>query len=79
MLFHIFINGLDDGAECTLSKFADTKLEGVADTPESCCIEMDLHRLDGEESHQVQHREMQGHASGLTASCAELGGALPAG
>jgi len=50
VLFNIFVNHnhLDDGAESTLSEFADdTKLEGAADTPEGCAaIQHRLHRLE---------------------------------
>ncbi|KAK4824386.1 hypothetical protein QYF61_014046 [Mycteria americana] len=48
ILFNIFMNGLDDGAECTLSKFPDdAKLGRVADTPEShAAIQRDLKRLE---------------------------------
>ena len=44
ILLKIFINDLDDGAECKAAD--DTKLGGVADTPESCAaIQRDLDRL----------------------------------
>lgn len=43
ILLHTFSNGMDDGPEGTLSKFAaNTKLAGVANAPERCvAIQMD--------------------------------------
>ena len=47
ILFNVFINDIDSGVECILSRFADdTKLCGAVNTPEGWdTIQRDLNRL----------------------------------
>lgn len=46
LLFNMLINDTNSGIECTLNKFAETKLSGVADSPEGGnAIQRDLGRM----------------------------------
>ncbi|RMC15229.1 hypothetical protein DUI87_07414 [Hirundo rustica rustica] len=46
-LLSLFTNHLEEGIECTLSRFADEMKWGVADTPEGCAdIQQDLDTLE---------------------------------
>lgn len=62
VLFTLFINDL--GEECNLTKFADdSKLDGLADTPEDyTCIQRDLGEIGRGKHREVQQGQVQGPA-----------------
>lgn len=78
VLFNIFINELDDGAEHNLSEFTnETKLGRVADAPEGCAaVQRDLVRLEKwairsfmkfnkKSAPREEQSQVPGHAEGI--------------
>lgn len=77
ILFNVFINDLDDGAACTLSKSADvTKPGGMTGTPEGhAALQRDHHRLEkGADRNLLQFNKKRsgGPASGEEQPCAPV-------
>lgn len=66
ILFNVFFNNMDNGAECTFSRFVDdTKLGGVTYMLESStAIQKDLSRLEIQDGEMVQERQMHHPAPG---------------
>lgn len=68
ILINIFINDLDNEAECTVCRFAnDTKLGLGADTPEDCAPVPEGPWQAGEMTWQKPHKILQGNSG--TSEC----------